>query len=115
LKAYTVNKIHVIRNEDVDQVLIGTPEAHKHLRVCMKLKNGSILIFKEATVANISRAYITMKTHPNIQAQELKMKLLTEESRKEGYATHQLLETRRKNRGIKKELKELLEKAEALI
>jgi len=110
-----VNKIHVIRNEDVNQALIGTPEGHKHLRVCMKLKNGSVIIFQEATIANISRAYITMKTHPNIQAQELKMKPLTEESRKEGYATHQLLETRRKNRDIEKELKELLEKAEVLI
>jgi len=110
-----VNKIHIIRNEDVNQVLIGTPEDHKHLRVCMKLKNGSIIILQEATVANISRAYITIKTHPNIQAQELKMKLLTEDSRKEGYATHQLLEAPRKNRDIKKELKKLLEKAEALI
>lgn len=48
-----MNKIHVIRNEDVNQALIGTPEGHKHLRVCMKLKNGSVIIFQEATIANI--------------------------------------------------------------
>ena len=110
-----MNKIHMIRNEDVNQVLIGTPEDHKHLRVCMKLKNESIIIFQEATIANISRAYTTIKTHPNIQAQELKMKLLTEESRKEGHAKHQLLETRRRNKDIEKELKKLLEKAEIFI
>lgn len=110
-----MNKIHVIRNEDVNQVLIGTPEEHRHLRVCMKLKNGSIIIFQEATIANILRAYITMKTHPNIQAQELRMETLTEELRKEGYAAHQLLETRRKNKEIEKELKQLLKKGEISI
>lgn len=110
-----MSKIHVIRNEDINQVLIGTPEGHKHLRVCMKLKNESTVIFQEATIANISRAYIAMKTHPNIQAQELRMKPLTEESRKEGYATHQLLETHRKNKDIEKELNKLLGKAELLI
>ena len=110
-----MNKNHVIRNEDVNQILIGTPKGHKHLRVCMKLKNESTIIFQEATIANISRAYITMKTHPNIQAQELKMKTLTEEPRKEGYAMHQLLETRRKNKDIEKELNKLLGKAKVLI
>lgn len=110
-----MNKIHVIRNEDVNQILIGTPEDHKHLRVCMKLKNESTIIFQEATIANISRAYTTIKTHPNIQAQELTIKTLAEESRKEGYAKHQLLETRRRNKDIEKELKKLLEKAEISI
>lgn len=110
-----MSKIQIIRNEDVNQVLVGTPEGHKHLRVCMKLKNESTMIFQEATIANISRAYITMKTHPNIQAQELKTKTLTEELRKEGYAMHQLLETRRKNKDIEKELNKLLGKAEVLI
>jgi hypothetical protein len=110
-----MSKIHVIRNEDVNQILIGTPEDHKHLRVCMKLKNESTIIFQEATIANISRAYITIKTHPNIQAQELKIKPLTEDSRKEGYATHQLLETCRKNKDIKRELKKLLKRAEVSI
>lgn len=109
-----MNKIHVIRNEDVDQVLIGVPEGHKHVRICMKLKNGSILIFQQATIANISRAYIALKTHPSIQAQELKMKILTEEILKEGYARHQLLETHRSNKEIENELKELLEGEEIL-
>jgi len=66
-----MNKNCIIRNEDVNKILVGVPEGHKHLRISMKLKNGAILIFQEATIANILRAYITVKTHPNIRAQEL--------------------------------------------
>jgi len=61
-----MSKTRVIRNEEVKQVLIGMPKGHKHIRVYIKLKNGNALIFQEATIANILRAYITVKTHPNI-------------------------------------------------
>ena len=104
-----MNKIQIIRNEDVDKVLVGVPEGHKHLRVCMKLKNGLVLIFQEATIANILRAYITVKTHPGVRTQELQMKTLTAERRKEGYAAHQLLEVPRENENMEKELKRFLE------
>ena len=106
-----MNKIHIIRNEDVNKVLVGVPEGHKHLRISMKLKNGLVLIFQEAPIANILRAYATVKTHPNIRAQELEMKMLTN-LRKDGYAVHQLLETPRKNEDVESELKELIEKRE---
>ena len=104
-----MNKIRIIRNEDVNKVLVRVPEGHKHLRISMKLKNGLVLIFQEATIANILRAYATVKTHPNIRAQELKMKMLTN-LRKDGYGVHQLLETPRKNEGVENELKKLIEK-----
>ncbi|MFQ5758082.1 MAG: hypothetical protein ACE5IF_00225 [Candidatus Bathyarchaeia archaeon] len=106
-------KIHIIRNEDVEKVLIGAPKNHKHLRICMKLKNGTILVFQEATIANISRAYVTLKTHPSVQAQELRMKTLTEAQRKEGYATNQLIETSKDSNEVKTELREILEKVES--
>ena len=109
-----MDKIRIIRNEDLEKVLMGVPKGHKHLRVCMKLKSGTILIFQEATIANISRAYITLKTHPSVQTQELKMKTLTEEQRKEGYATHQLIETPRDSSEVNTELKEILEKGRIL-
>ena len=109
-----MEEIQIVRNEDVEKVLIGVPEDHKHLRVCTKLKAGTILIFQEATIANISRAYVTLKTHPSVQAQELRTKPLTEEQRKEGYATHQLIETSRDSSEVKKELKEILEKGRIL-
>lgn len=109
-----MDKIHIIRNEAVGKVLMGVPKGHKHLRICMKLKDGTILIFQEATIANISRAYITLKTHPSIQAQELRMKTLIAEQRKEGYATHQLIETTRGSSEVKTELREILEKGRIL-
>lgn len=64
--------VRIIRNENIERVLIGVPKGHKHLRVYMKLKDAA-LIFQEATIANILRAYLTIKTHSTIRAQELKM------------------------------------------
>jgi hypothetical protein len=110
-----MNRIHIVRNEDLEKVLIGVPSNHKHLRICMKLKNGTALIFQEATIANISRAYVTLKTHPSTLAQELRIQALTEEQRKEGYATHQLLETSRDGIEVEAELGEILDKGQILI
>jgi len=94
--------------------VIGVPEGHKHLRICLELKNACTLVFQEATVANILRVYTTIKTHPNVRARELKMKTLTAEQTKEGYATHQLLETTKKDEEIEKELSELLKESKFL-
>ena len=110
-----MNKVRTIRNEDVNKILVGVPEGHKHLRISIKLKNGLVLIFQEATIANILRVYTTVKTHPSIRAQELEMKTLTADLRKEGYAVHQLLETPRKNDEVERELKELIERGELSI
>ena len=110
-----MNKIRTIRNEDVNKILIGIPEGHKHLRIFIRLKNGLVLVFQEATIANILRVYTTVKTHPSIRAQELEMKTLTADLRKEGYAVHQLLETPRKNDEVERELKELIERGELSI
>ena len=109
-----MNKIHVIRNDDIEQVLIGMPEDHKHLRICVKLKNKSAFIFQEATIANILRAYITIKTDPTVQAKELGVKTLNAEQQKKDYAVHQLLETLRKDEEIEKQLSELLKESELL-
>jgi len=81
----------------------------------MNLKNGLVLIFQEATIANILRAYTTVKTHPNIRAQVLEMKTLTADLRKDGYAVHQLLEMPRENEDVEGELIRLLEKGELSI
>lgn len=110
-----MNKIRIIRNEDVNKVLVGVPEGHKHLRISVKLKNGLVAIFQEAAIANILRAYTTVKTHPNIRAQELEMKKSTADLQKEGYAAYQLLETPRKNEDVERELKELLGKGDLCI
>lgn len=109
-----VNKIHLIRNEDVVKVLVGVPKGHKHLRICIQLQNGLSLIFQEATIANILRAYTTIKTHPSTRAQEIEIKTLSTRQRKRGYAVHQLLETFRKSKEIEIELKELLQESRLL-
>jgi hypothetical protein len=100
--------VDVIRNEDVKRVLIGIPKSHKHLRICIELKNEISLVFQEATIANISRAYITVKTHPHIRAKELKMKRANIEQLREGFAKHQLLETIKAHEEIEEELETLL-------
>jgi hypothetical protein len=33
------------RNEDIEKALIGVPKSHKHLRVCMKPKDNSAMIY----------------------------------------------------------------------
>jgi len=104
-----MTRVETIRNQDIERVLIGTPKDHKHLRICVELKSGTILVFQEATIANISRAYITLKTHPQIRAQELETKTIDEGQLKEGYARHQLIETSKTPEKVEEELETLLE------
>jgi hypothetical protein len=104
-----MRKVDAIRNQDIKRVLIGIPRGHKHLRICIELKNGMALVFQEATIANISRAYITLKTHPHIRALELKTKRANAQQLKGGYTEHQLLETFKMNEEIEEELGNLLE------
>ncbi len=80
----------VIRNEDIVRVTAEIPEGHRHLRTTVVLADGTELVFQEAAVANIVRAYVGVKTHPVRKRVVLKGKRLME--RKEGYAEWQLLE-----------------------
>ncbi len=84
----------IIRNRDVVEIDIAVPEGHKHLRTAIVLENGSEIILQEATVANIVRAYISIKTHPQISS----CRLIGQEvgsGSKEGFADWQLLEEER--------------------
>lgn len=80
----------IIHNEDIKELIMEVPEGHKHLRTRLVLQDGSELVFQEATVANLVRAYITVKTHPVINRIVLKGQRIQE--RKEGYAEWRLLE-----------------------
>ncbi len=102
-------QVEYIENNAVIRVLLGVPQRHKHLRLAIKLANGRVLLFSEATVANIVRAYVTVKTHPQVRAVELVGMSLKE--RKPEYAKYQLLETRRDPNEIESELAKLLELA----
>jgi hypothetical protein len=79
-----------IRNEDIKEIIVEIPEGHKHIRMKITLQDAAELVFQEAAVANIARAYITVKTHPQKTAVKLKGRQLSE--KKAGYADWQLLE-----------------------
>ena len=81
----------VIANEEVVRVAIEAPEGHRHLRTTMLLSDGTELVFQEATMANIVRAFVSLKTHPNRTSVILEGRHL--ESPKPGFATWQLLES----------------------
>ncbi len=80
----------IIANEDVKELIAGIPEGHKHLRATITLHNGASFTFQEATMANLVRAYITIKTHPQKQTVRMSGRKLAD--CKEGYAEWQLLE-----------------------
>jgi len=80
----------IIANEEVMELIAEIPEGHKHLRTTITLHDGRSFTFQEATTANLVRAYIMVKTHP----QRTKVRLSGErlDVRKEGYAQWQLVE-----------------------
>ncbi len=81
----------IIRNEDIKELTAEIPEGHKHLRVTIVLQDGTEMTLQEAAAANLVRAYITVKTHPQTKKVALKGKRI--EERKDGYAEWQLLES----------------------
>jgi hypothetical protein len=80
----------IIRNKDIKELIAEIPEGHEHLRIIIVLQDGTELVFQEATIANLVRAYITVKTHPTMNKVILKGEKLAE--RKSGYAEWQLVE-----------------------
>ncbi len=79
-----------IPNEMIREVVLEVPEGHKHLRTRLLLHDGEELIFQEATIANIVRAYITVKTHP--QRTTIRLRGRNLQQNKPGFADYQLLE-----------------------
>lgn len=77
------------RNEDVKGLISEIPEGHRHIRTTIIFTDGTEITLQEATVANLVRAYITVKTHPAATKVALKGERL--EEKKEGYAAWQLV------------------------
>ena len=80
----------IIHNEAVRELVAEIPEGHRHLRTSIILEDGTEFTFQEATIANLVRAYITIKTHPSMKMVRLRGKKL--DKRKKGYAEWQLIE-----------------------
>ena len=80
----------IIHNEDIRELTAELPEGHKHLRTTIVLHDGRDFTFQEATLANLVRAYIMIKTHPARTRVDMKGTKL--DARKDGYAEWQLVE-----------------------
>jgi len=81
----------IIANEEIKELIAEIPENHKHLRTTIVLHDGREFTFQEATIANLVRAYLTIKTHPQKTSIRLVGKQLLD--KKDGYADWQLVET----------------------
>ena len=79
-----------ITNEEVREVVVEIPEGHRHVRTKIVLADGTEIVFREATMANVTRAFITVKTDPVKLSVKLAGRKLAE--RKAGYAEWQLIE-----------------------
>lgn len=82
----------IIANADIAEIVVAPPPGHQHLRAVIKLHSGEELVLQEATVANLVRAYVGIKTHPQRTECRLVGQKLGEEERKSGFADWQLLE-----------------------
>ncbi len=80
----------IIANEELKELIAEIPEGHKHLRTTIVLHDGRSFTFQEAAIANLVRAYITVKTHPQKKTIRLSGRKLAD--RKDGYAEWQLME-----------------------
>ncbi len=79
-----------IANEDIIAVLAEIPAGHRHIRTKIVLGDGTEFTFQEASIANIVRAYVTLKTDPLKVSVRLKGERVA--GRKPGYAEWQLVE-----------------------
>lgn len=85
-----MNSIHILRNEDVGEIVSEIPEGHQHIRTTLTLADGTSITLQEATVAAIVRAYISIKTDPKRTGVVLYGQKMAE--RKAGFAEWQFLE-----------------------
>jgi hypothetical protein len=79
-----------LSNADIREIELTVPRGHHHLRSVIRLQSGEEIVLQEATVANLVRGYITVKTHPKKKSIRMRGTQLNE--RKKGFADWQLLE-----------------------
>ena len=82
----------ILANADIAEIVLAPPHGHQHLRATIKLHSGEEVILQEATVANLVRAYVAIKTHPKKNSCRLVGRELAEGEGKKGFAGWQLLE-----------------------
>ncbi|MDQ7787425.1 MAG: hypothetical protein RDU01_07435 [Thermodesulfovibrionales bacterium] len=80
----------LIPNEEIKELIVEIPEGHTHLKVTFVLKDRQEITFLEAAIANLVRAYVTVKTHPTKARIHLVGQYI--DKGKQGFAEWQLLE-----------------------
>ncbi|MGC9103235.1 MAG: NUDIX hydrolase [Candidatus Methanodesulfokora sp.] len=96
-----------VRNSDVEELIICTPEGHIHKRIFLVLKDA-IIVLQEATAESIARAVVEVEMHPTRRCIRLKGMNIERPFRKRGYNEYQLIETDEKDEDIRKRVKELI-------
>ena len=92
----------LLRNRHVARVVVGIPEGHEHIRARIESDGGDVITLQEATLAALVRAYLSVSTHPQRKAVELRS-MAVEES-KQGFAMHQLMEVPSEEASLRIEL-----------
>ncbi len=92
----------LLRNRHVARVIVGIPEGHEHIRARIESDAGDIVTLQEATLAAIVRAYLSVSTHPQRKAVELRS--MAVEASKQGFAAHQLMEVPSEEAALRAEL-----------
>jgi hypothetical protein len=103
-------RARVYRNEEVSRVIAFIPRGHSHVRLLLELSD-QVIILNEATLAAITRAYLSVLLHPLRRAVE--MRLVRLQHRKALYAEYQLLETERSEEEVLAEAEEVWRSAAA--
>uniref|UniRef100_A0A7C2ZRX0 Uncharacterized protein n=1 Tax=Ignisphaera aggregans TaxID=334771 RepID=A0A7C2ZRX0_9CREN len=101
-------EIKVYRNSDIEEIVAFIPPCHRHLRLAIVTRD-QVVVFHEATIAAVVRAYIEIVSHPVRKAVKYTHKKLDKEERKPGYAEDQLIESGQVEDEILKEWLELLD------
>ena len=104
-----MKEISIFPNESVQRVLLGTPTGHKHLRVFVET-DRHVFVFHEATLANLVRVYVTVKTHPRVDTVELALEKSGQF--RPGFAPAQLVEQNVPQKELRKKLDDLFAELE---
>ncbi len=84
-------RVRLVRNEDVKFLAAFIPIGHRHVRILINL-GDEVLIFQQAFIDALIRAYTSVALHPYRKCQVLKLRRLSSRERKEGFAEYQLIE-----------------------
>ena len=103
-------KPRVYSNEEVRRIIAFIPPGHHHVRLILELADKTIIL-QEATVAAIVRAYASTALHPTRRAVELVHHVLSPRDKKHGFASHQLIESGRREEEVLEEATRILEEA----